>query len=469
VASTLPSRRDLLALAPAAGAMWLVGCSEAAPDPQPDTDSETEASPEADTDPGAPTPTDTDPADGLDTDTADALDTDPAPPTAPAVDTLSLPPWVSLAGPTSARLRFETLDDVAVDVMLTRGGATVTATPTRQTSTVTFAIPAPAGGRPPDVAGLHVLHELRLDDLQPGEEVVWRVDRGGATWAGTFRAPAAPTGSARLAWLSDTTWPATDATVAAIAAWLPDLVVHGGDLQYVSNPADTWAGLFESLMPLTAMAPLQVTLGNHENERVGERDQLFDRLFADQGDPGGGTRYHAFSLGAARVLVLDSETFGFDDPVQPQWAWLDAELAAADANPDVRAVIVAWHRPLYTLSRHFQRNPAEELALLGHLSGHKVTLGLHGHAHCFEHFALGGVQWVVDGSGGAVLYDPNGARAAAALLRPDVVAARQFAEQAHGATIVDIAPDGAITVQRIAATTGLVTYAFTVAPAAPPP
>jgi hypothetical protein len=473
MAAPPPSRRDVLALAPAAGALWLVGCEAEPPESAGPPLGGGNAPDDTALLPSAPL--DARPAQGLDTDPTDGLDTDAPPPdTGPAAELppssagLSLPPWVSLAGPTSARLRFETLDDVPLDVALTRDGATTLQQPTRTPATLTFAIPTPTAGRPPDLAGVHVLHELRVDDLRPGEEVTWRVERGGRTWAGTFRAPPAATGAARLGWLSDTTWPATEATVAALAAWLPDLVAHGGDLHYVSNPADTWSGLFDALQPLTVMAPLQVALGNHENERLGEREQMFDRLFAGQGDPGGGARYHAFSLGAARVLVLDGETFGFDDPQQPQWAWLDAELAAADADPGVRAVIVAWHRPLYTLSRHFQRSAAEEIALLGHLAGHKVTLALHGHAHCFEHFLLGGVHWVVDGSGGAVLYDPNGALAAAALLRPDVVAARVFAEQAHGATLVDIAPDGTLTVQRIAASTGQVTYTFTVPPSAPP-
>lgn len=368
-------------------------------------------------------------------------------------------PWVMITGPTQVRLRFETLADVAVAVWVSGpGNAARSLTPTRTPSELTYENLTFSDARPADVPGLHVLHELTLDALVPGEVYAWRVPTATATYEGAFRCPPAPDAAVRIGWMADTMWPNTDATITALTAQSPDVIVHGGDLQYSSNPSDTWRGLFASLVPVTAVAPLQVTVGNHELEKEDELSQMFDRLFAGQGEASF-ERAHRFRAGSALVIVLDSESFDLSDASNAQYDWLDEQLDAADADPTVKSVILAWHRPLFTFSEHYHTSRVDEDTMVPHLTGHpKVRLVLGGHSHSFEHFHLYDIDWIVDGSAGALLYDVDENLPTATDARPDLVAGRLHAEAAYGCCTIDVAPDGSMVVRRLLAEDGSESY-----------
>ncbi len=373
---------------------------------------------------------------------------------------LSKAPWVSLIGATSARLRFETLADVEVAVYVTTMSGTDRRMPTRASAQLTYENPVLIGDADPDLPGLHVLHELVLEDLTPGEVYAWSVPTVEQTFTGTFRAAPGVDKPVRIGWIADTMFPQTDATVAVLATQAPDLFLHGGDMQYADNPADTWQGFFHSLVPLTSIAPFHTALGNHEIEKEGELDQMFDRLFLGQGEASL-ERAHAIRVGCALILMLDSETYGLADDTQEQYDWIDAQLAAAEADDTVKAVILGWHRPLFTFSRYYDATALVQSVMLPKLAPYrKVRLALAGHAHSYEHFRWADIDWVVDGTAGALLYDPDESIYRATQEAPDLIAARLFVEREFGCTTVDVAPDGALTVRRLRADSGDEVYRF---------
>ncbi len=377
---------------------------------------------------------------------------------------LTKAPWVFQTGPRSALLRFETREARALPVTVVVGDTTRTLTPALSSFDLTYANDNyDRDDILPDEEGTHVLQDVVLDDLEPGEVVAWSVDAGGGVrWEGSFTHRPPRGTAARVAWLADTMWPNTDATVARIAELAPDLIFHGGDLQYRDNPLDTWNGFFASMRVLTAIAPVHACVGNHEDEKAGELEQMFDRLFAAQGWEGRGVRQHVFDVSGVRFIALDSETDGFNVTDAPQYAWLAEQLAAADADADVRAVVVGFHRPIYSFSKHFDSNPAKRDALVAALDSPKVVLVLAGHAHCVEHFEADGLHWVVDGTGGSFLYDPDQQLIYVEEVRPELLAQRKFKEKVHGTTVIDIAADGVITVSRHHAEDGAVSYSFTI-------
>lgn len=398
---------------------------------------------------------------GCGTGVPDGADTDVALPDV----LLDKKPWLTIVSATSLRLRFETLTDVEVGVWVSGpDGKARALTPTRSAADLVYENPTLSEAIPADIPGLHVRHEVILDGLVPGETYAWRVPTVAETHEGAFRCPPGPDAPARLGWMADTMWPNTDATVAVLAAQSPDVVLHGGDLQYSSNPSDTWAGFFASLAPVTSAAPLQVAVGNHELEKTTELIEMFDRLFGGQGAPGPGYT-HAFRAGSALVLMLDSETFSLSDDTSEQYAWLDAQLDAADADDTVKAVILGWHRPLFTFSEHYHPDRVDEDVMVPHLLGHKVRLVLGGHSHSYEHFQLYGIDWVVDGAAGALLYNVDYKLPEATIARPDVVAARRFAETTFGCTTIDVASDGSMVVRRLHASDGAEAYRFEIAAA----
>lgn len=396
----------------------------------------------------------------------DAVVADP-PPFAPPEAAVAVlkGPWVTVQGAGRVRLRFETRDDVALPVRTVRDSAAAWHTPERAVATLRYEriIPEELGGFP-DEPGDHVLHDVVLDGLNPGETVAWELRAGGDTVVeGTFRVPPAAGEPARLVWIADTMTPNALAAGAwsRVAEGMPDLVVHGGDLTYDSLPTDTWNRLFDAMRPALAVAPFHAVIGNHEGDLDHELEEMYDRLFAGQGDPAADARQHAFTLGSARVVLLDSETTAVTDA--GPLALLEAEVAAAEADPAIKTVIVGFHRPVLSLSKYYDASLGRYTGLRDAMGG-RVALVLCGHAHCAEHFDLDGVHYLVDGGGGALLYDVDEDKEIAERDTPDVVAARVHAVQTYGHSRIDIAPDGTLTVTRVRTADGVEEFSFTVPP-----
>ena len=378
------------------------------------------------------------------------------PPTTPV--SVQKGPWMTVTGTGAARLRFETAEDVRLPVrVLLPDGSVRWFEPTRTTTTLQYARDTsrinegrdPADIFPPDLAGPATLHDVDLTDLPALGDIGWEVHVGGdVVMTGTYRPPHGTTATRRLAWMSDTMTPVEKRLHGVFAAFGPDVLVHGGDCTYADAVTDTWNGLFAAARPLLSVAALHGVLGNHDGDLPFEQTDMWDRLFAGQGDARG-TREHAFTLGSARVIVLDSETEGLTSAKQLDF--LTAELDRVDQDADLHRAIVAFHRPLLTLSKYWddRENERDFDAMHEVFRARNVGLVLAGHAHSFEHFAVDGVNYVVDGGGGALLYDPDEEYDRAAASRPDLVATRTVASRSYGGLMIDVQPDGLIRLQRL--------------------
>ena len=371
---------------------------------------------------------------------------------------LNLQPWVALTGPTSAVLTFETLEDAELPVTLAADDEPYDVLlPERQVDEVDFAWPS--GDLPdgvdvlPDLPGTHVLHTVERTDLVPGTKYRWTVHRGGGEQStGTFTTPPSEAAAVRLGWIADTMHPYSTESFAQLEAAQADLVLHGGDIQYQSNPTDTWAGMSVKLAPIAATAPVWFTVGNHEFEDQNEIEVMYERLLGGQGMPRTDGRWFKIQWGPVRLLVLDSEDGSTGDASSAQIAWLDAELADGKASGDV--LIVAFHRPIYTLSKHASESTTTRDVLHPRFVDAGVKLVLMGHVHAFERFDVDGVVYWVDGGGGSLLYSIDEEAEAVEQWRPGEGALRVAAERSYGITTVDIAPTGQLTVRRMRAEDG---------------
>lgn len=360
-------------------------------------------------------------------------------------------PWASFTSPTSARLRFETLEDRAASVTLRFDGASQKKTPKLSAQNLTYHWAdklVSSTGAAPDEPGLHVVQDVAIDNLTSGQMYQWEVDLGGGDIRkGSFRAPPAASDAVRIGWIADTMYPAYNKPIASLIGATPDVVVHGGDIQYQTNPIDTWNGLFQAMTGLTALAPLSFIVGNHEFEGQDEIQVMYDRLTGGQWGQPKGQRYGSFRYGPALIVCLDSESSGLEDPTSPQRKWLEPLLA----NPGAKAVIVAFHRPLYTLSKYWRADGASRDALHALFLKYGVPLVMSGHAHCYEHFLVDSVHYVVDGGGGALLYDPRAGAAAVDAVRPGESKLQLKAFKSYGACTIDVAADGGLDVKRMSA------------------
>lgn len=355
--------------------------------------------------------------------------------------TVSKPPWVTLMGPGAARLRLESRNAEAVTVSITvdEGSATSHA-PTLTESELTYSWADFEGFDVlPDQPGLHVLQDILLEGLPADALVSWRVNAGdGVVYEGRFRTPPGDDATFTLGWISDTMHPWSAGPIARLIEGQVDLALHGGDIQYQSNPVDTWNGYFAAIAPVAAQAPLHMLVGNHEYEDQDEIEVMYERLVAPQGDAAS-SRYFALRYGPALFVCLDSETGDLADPSSAQRAWLTATLAQDDGR---QFTVVCMHRPSYTLSKHWRSDPTLRDALHAEFLLRDVDLVLAGHAHCYERFDVDGLPYVVDGGGGALLYDPDEGIPGLENARPEEIALRQVVDRSYGVTFVEFAPDG---------------------------
>jgi 3',5'-cyclic AMP phosphodiesterase CpdA len=186
----------------------------------------------------------------------------------------------------------------------------------------------------------------------------------------------------------------------AIAAEAPDFVALLGDLVFRGSSAAEWARFDALASPIRqARIPVLPVLGNHEYwvARGPALSNFFARFPHLEG-----RRWHAVTYGPLRILALDSN-LRFLTPTtwEEQRLWFERQLSEADADGEIRGVLVLVHHPPYTNSTvtsdevHVQRT-----FVPGFERSAKTLAMLSGHVHSYERFLRAGKAYVVTGGGG---------------------------------------------------------------------
>jgi hypothetical protein len=137
-----------------------------------------------------------------------------------------------------------------------------------------------------------------------------------------------------------------------------DALLHCGDLAYDLNSdggrrGDRW---MSRMQPLSATMPYLVAPGNHE---VNSNFSAFRNRF--NGMPGAAASsssslYWSMDLGPVHLVSYNTEAYFWPAlftfrHAAAQHAWLEADLAAADANrATVPWIVVMGHRPMYCVA-----------------------------------------------------------------------------------------------------------------------
>lgn len=189
-----------------------------------------------------------------------------------------------------------------------------------------------------------------------------------------------------------------EVVVAGIAAAAPDLLVVTGDLVFDGGSEAEWSRLDGLLGPLRA-TPAITAFGNHEywQGRAAAEENVFARfpIVARR-------HWYALSFGPLRLVVLDSNEreLGATD-WEAQLTWLDATLAASDADASTRGVLLVMHHPPYTNSTVTGDEENVQRAFVPPFLHAKKTLAmLCGHVHNYERYVREGKTFVVSGGGG---------------------------------------------------------------------
>lgn len=192
-----------------------------------------------------------------------------------------------------------------------------------------------------------------------------------------------------------------DSQTAALLDDISGTVFAAGDTVYERGTAaefqrcyaPTWGRFLNRTRP---------AVGNHEYNTPGAAP-----YYAYFGSRAGkaGQGYYAYTLGAWRVIVLNSNIAMNAGSAQTKW--LEAELRA---NP-VRCTVAIWHHPRF--SSGFHGSDPRSSAAWNALYTAGVELVLNGHDHDYERFApqdpngkadaARGIRQFVVGTGGASL------------------------------------------------------------------
>ncbi|MFO0750547.1 MAG: metallophosphoesterase [Myxococcota bacterium] len=188
--------------------------------------------------------------------------------------------------------------------------------------------------------------------------------------------------------------------LAEIARRRPGAILHLGDLVTWGSSRRHWGRLDRELAPLRAAGvPLLPVVGNHDRmvfarPAMAELGARFAVLRA--------RTWYAFRHAAVAFVALDSN-FGALSAAAlgEQERWLEATVAAADADPDVRAIIGYWHHPPWTNSRIVRPSRRAREGFVATLArSPKAIAVLSGHCHAWEHFEDAGLTLLVSGGGG---------------------------------------------------------------------
>lgn len=357
-------------------------------------------------------------------------------------------PWVQLMDAGSARLRFESKTMTALPVTITRDAAQVVA-PTLRVDEVAFSWPRSGSLKKrtkyPDDPGTYTMQDVMITGLKPGELVRWSVgdDVTVPKLEGSFKAPPAIGSPVRIGWVSDTMMPTSEAVALMLAGLKPELLLHGGDIQYMTNPYDTWSGAINVFAPVTQNAPIHYCIGNHEYEQQEEFEAQYVRLFGAHGEADRTVDYHVINYGSLRFFMLNSE-IEMADPESAQNKWLRGHLESLPAGV---IPIVAFHRPYFTFSRS---KPNFQTRDLMHplLRDHGVKLVLTGHNHGYERFEFEGIQYIVDAGGGALIYNVDDGKEDVLAARPGDADLRKAVSSTYGALIIEADAAGSLAIKR---------------------
>src|SRR5580658_701824 len=197
--------------------------------------------------------------------------------------------------------------------------------------------------------------------------------------------------------------PAAAATTLGVEQLQPLFHLFNGDLCYANLAQDrvrTWWDFWENNGRSARNRPWMPCAGNHENE-LGNGPigyQAYQTYFATPPAVGQTelTRglWYAYTAGAVRVVSIANDDICYQDGGDSyvrgysggaQKAWLEAELAAARANPEIDWIVVCMHQVAISSVDHFNGADLairEEWAPLFDKYG--VDLVLRGHEHHYE-------------------------------------------------------------------------------------
>ena len=217
--------------------------------------------------------------------------------------------------------------------------------------------------------------------------------------------------------------------VRAISQSSADFLINTGDYVQMGSADALWQAFFDIEGSLLRSHCVFATVGNHELTDAQGTNYLryFGPTVDSHGEDEKPKLYGSYRWGDARFFVLDAME-SFDEG--PERAWLEDELARADAEPGLVWRIAVTHHGPWSAGPHGGNERMLRAGIPALLEKHHVDLIVAGHDHIYERGQSGALRYVISGGGGAPLYPIDGP-----------VASTRKAESAHHFVEATVKPD----------------------------
>jgi 3',5'-cyclic AMP phosphodiesterase CpdA len=187
--------------------------------------------------------------------------------------------------------------------------------------------------------------------------------------------------------------------ISAIAQDHPDLLVHLGDAVATGASGQDWIRFDQLFTPIRAAGiPVLPVIGNHDywGLRSAAMTNLRTRF------PAAEAHWYAARYSNLALIWLDSNRASLSrEEWERQSAWLKEQLAAADRDPAVKAVLVFCHHSPFTNSTVTTDDADVQETFLPPFNASKKAIAMIcGHTHAYEHFEMQGKTFLVSGGGG---------------------------------------------------------------------
>lgn len=343
-------------------------------------------------------------------------------------------------GPNGIHLAWGQSQDASTSISVAWTGAASLTTPARVEYGPTSSYGSVAEAETWLLAGENpAAYQAYLNGLQPNTTYHYRVVQDdGASPDSTFRTASQDSQAAFTvaAWgdqgvfdpenpLSSADGNAPEETTRLAMKYRPTFHVIPGDLSYANGYPSTWDRYFDMLEPYAAKTPFMSAVGNHEREGGQGFLQYDTRLPMPSAS---GVRWYAFRYAHTLFVALDTEHACNNPTNDPkpghfsaaceggphpeQLAFLEATLAQARGDANVKWIVVYHHYPLWSNGRH-----GSNLAIRGIwgplYDKYHVNLVIQAHDHMYERtktlvgeqVSPNGTTYVTVGVGGASHYD----------------------------------------------------------------
>jgi predicted phosphodiesterase len=242
------------------------------------------------------------------------------------------------------------------------------------------------------------VQSVTLEGLRPDTTYFYRIELFNGSYSPTLTFSTAPAGPEPFRFIvfgdTRTDHPMHTAVAGLIQERAPDFAVNTGDLVEDGDDAEMWQTFFEIEHAIMSRMVVWPVMGNHDHRT----DTLYDTLF-HVSCSSQTSRYYSFDYSNCHFVVTDSE----DDfsPASEQYAWLDADLSAAESNADIEHTFVFYHRPPFSSGWHGSEGLPMEDDLHPLCLRHGVEIVFNGHDHDYERSTVDGILYIVTGGGGA--------------------------------------------------------------------